>query len=301
MPSVKYYNRKFVREGKYNKNRIMNSILETPGITPHVIKRKIFEDKLSRPAIYSHLNELIKEKKIFKKGSGHYYPTDPNLVHVFKFSKHLERSIELIVDPLLFENQFNLWSNDSTSVTKLRRRVRGISISKDYFDTDFEDRNSEMKMLEFSTRIGALITYTLIESLRPLIRAKNSQSIREAKKRFASELIRRSLSIDKLSMLFLRFFSLPNTLFEGNDALTKYAFNEFAENFERIYPSLFQGLEEFWSDSVLNALRWNTTLAKENTDCIHMWKKFNLFKIDKPYYLCSQCGTSSTDPLQYHM
>lgn len=294
-------------KGEINKDIILKYIIEHPGESGGRIQKNLEingKPRFSRETIYVHIRELMQERKV-RKIKKLYYPTDADLTHIFKFSQHMKRALKLIIDQSLVDSSpddilYN-YSTDTTADKELRAMLCGITTSPNYVKTKFSATESDHKdIFEFVNRTGAYITYLLIESIRPLlIDAKNGSRKASKKDKFASKLVRNSIDIDAIVDLFFRYFDLPYLHYEtSNEKLDEKRFIELNKSFSQLYPHVYEGIEKYWSDSVLPATKFNTSLAKE-VECNHSWEEFQFYKIDQKYYLCRNCGISSLTRVKY--
>ena len=85
--------------------------------------------------------------------------------------------------------------------------------------------------------------------------------------------------------------------------LGKADFDSLSGVFKRVYPNIYEGLENFWVNSRKAQLDIHTTLARADESCDHKWDETFIYKYNKSLcYLCRNCHllvgspVNKTDP-----
>jgi len=220
-PTLKYDRRreKFIRKGEYNRERIFEFIARhRKGVSVKQIQDylKDIGNLVSRQTIYSHLDELIAEKKVFQnKAYGDYFLADWLLGDIHNFAHSMKGACEMMIETSLIDRsptdkvpgQHTIVPPGSFYI-EFFKSLAGISVSKQFCDTKF-DKNTlnEKYLFEFANRIGAFITYMLIESLRPV--ADNGSKISlDRKNELSSALLQKHLKLNPWSNAFIISFLL---------------------------------------------------------------------------------------------
>jgi hypothetical protein len=173
-----------IREGQANREKIFQIINEDgPVSVKHIRKRT----GLSRPQIYEHINQLVKDKRVYKNKQKKTWPTyvasDLDLGYVTTFAKEIKDALGFMSSPhLLYKHNNNKAKlpktylppsashmMDMSIYEDVCKRVAGISASKSISTGKItKDNINSMLLFEFANRIGAYITYLFIESMRPV-------------------------------------------------------------------------------------------------------------------------------------
>ena len=324
--------KKRIREGSENRNQIMDTIRknETIGITPGRLKNTT---NFSRQTIQAHLKILSLEGKIYKTKVGkerRYFPQNSLLndveLYAFSMADRLMAMIDRGFMPRL--EQFNflesipykqpLYQYPDIDFTQANpnpsahsyfiKAMSGMSPSEVYCKTKFADDNIiESNLFEFVNRVGAYIAYIFIESLRPV--SHNKAVTENAKKERTRYLIEKSIPIERL---FRRFCFLLGQLgiIDSNDfslipekdvteepyELSESSFEVLSDSFRRIYPRIYEALENFWFNSRTFHLKHNSFFAR-SSKCNHKWEKYNLYRIGS-CYICHKCRTLSDEKVR---
>jgi hypothetical protein len=192
----------------------------------------------------------------------------------------------------------------STNDEKFCKKVVGVSISPNLSESKFGGNESNEKCLfEFATRIGAFITYILIETMRPYDYnelAKDPNWKIRKRNILADKLTKRAID---LRFLFERFHSLlydtdqvsqrarysasEPWYFEAN----KIEFDKLMRTFSMVYPGIYEALEDYWQDK-----KWPSVHALDVVEryapqilegCKHNWRKIKIYKIEGDHYFCT--------------
>jgi hypothetical protein len=137
--------------------------------------------------------------------------------------------------------------------TEFFKSLAGISVSKQFSDTKF-DKNTlnEKYLFEFANRIGAFITYMLIESLRPV--ADNGSKTRlDRKNELSSALLQKAFEIKSMVKCFHNILSSFNPRLGSASAnidghtfyeLNKDDFDRLSIVFRNVFPGIYYALKK---------------------------------------------------------
>ena len=311
-PTLKYdrSREKFIREGEYNKERIFEFIARhRKGVSVKQIQDylKDIGNSISRQTIYSHLDELIAEKKVFQnKAYGDYFLSDWLLGDIHNFAQSMKDACEMMIETSLIDHsptdkvpgQHTIVPPGSFYI-EFFKSLAGISISKQFCDTKF-DKNTlnEKYLFEFANRIGAFITYMLIESLRPV--ANNGSKISlDRKNELSSALLQKVFEIESMVKCFHNILSSFNprlgSAFANIDGPTFYELNK--DDFDRlsivfrnVFPGIYHALEKKWNYDIKYGTDWleYREVPHQGSKCNHKWERTSIYKMGI-YYFCLKC------------
>lgn len=157
------------------KNRIVEYVSDLDrirGVYPHELAESL---GITRQYVHELLKELIRETKILKV-DGRYYATDRDLADITSFAKVMKMVSGLLISPDIIEaGSMEIRKIyparqlfDETFYKEFKKMVSGISVSDTLCKPKFtKDTLKEKYLYEFANRIGAFITYILIETMRP--------------------------------------------------------------------------------------------------------------------------------------
>jgi Fe2+ or Zn2+ uptake regulation protein len=299
---------KIIREGKYNKERIFEFIARhRKGVSVKQIHDylKNIGSAASRPTIYSHLDELIAEKKVFQnKAYGDYFLADWQLGDIHNFAQSMKDACEMMIETSLIDRSpTDKVPGQHTIVTpgsfhiEFFKSLAGISVSKQFCDTKF-DKNTlnEKYLFEFANRIGAFITYMLIETLRPV--ADNGSKTRlDRKKELSSALLQKAFEIKSIVKCFHNILSsfnprLGNTFANIGDPvlyeLNNDDFDRLSIAFRNVFPGIYQALEKKWNYDINYGTDWLEYKEDQGLKCNHKWERTFIYKMGI-YYFCIKC------------
>ena len=270
MPKVKikkYQKNKFLITtiGQENKQKVYDYILRNSrpnrGIYPREIVKNIdISPQPSRQTIHTHLRQLIKEKKIFKK-RGQYYPENWLLNAISLFAWDTREFVVKFIDPFFVENEYKTRKATTAPADLLAERASGISVSDKYCKARFSGPIDlkEKYLFEFVNRLGFFITYIFLESMRPRERKDISD---ETKQHMSRRMISESINLANLFQRFRLFVGhkalLNNVKIEDGLSLdsikksispvelNKSDFDTLVKAFRNLYPRLYDGIEESW-------------------------------------------------------
>jgi hypothetical protein len=77
--------------------------------------------------------------------------------------------------------------------------------------------------------------------------------------------------------------------------LVREDYNNISDTFRKVYPGIYQGLEEYWNEIsrlwLINTIKLQENLmGKKVVDCNHKWNPVHLFKLKGEYYHCRRCN-----------
>jgi hypothetical protein len=285
--------------GDSHKKKVYDLIANNPkGVYQHEI---IQHTKLSRQTVYTILKQLRNEKKV-QHQNRQYFVEDTILNSVLQFGMVMEEACGLIGDPRRFigsriekidlkkegyDHYFNRFSN----------RISGPSVSSKLCKAKFkQDELFEKYIFEFANRIGAFITYLLIESMRP---SQHNTIPGDKRSSLVPRLIDRSIRshnmYESFSVFFKDFFSGMQKAEEIHDYCNITECFEFREEyykkaiaaFKNIYPMIYDALENIWTDYIEDSLKISNP---KNRKCDHKWQDIMIYKFGRNKYLgCCKC------------
>jgi hypothetical protein len=319
----------FVREKIYNfiLEQGLRKGVKSGEISKHVLlERKPISSTtraerkpISRTTRALHLKELKQQRRIYYK-NGRYFPQDLTFGDMRNFANCMKNACEMMVNTTLInplsDEELPTSIPQDTTYVEFDKSVRGISVSPSLCKTNFgKDKLSEKYLFEFANRIGAYITYILIESLRPLgqfdILTATSEDDKLKRRAFlSSDLI--SMAINMKSIFEDCFFEIIRSFepslttlgpyFKPNKAqyfphfeLNKNDFDRLSETFRNVYPGIYKALEMKWKDEVdlkTNLVEYRQ--REEGLKCDHKWEETSLYKLGK-YYFCAKCHEFISD------
>ena len=207
---------------------------------------------LPNPPVYGILGELLSEHRIFRLSNVYFPEFDDD----FRFGDFLSKYINFFL-------------------TKIMEKKQAISI---LMDSPYNPRlvvkdPSDNPIFEFSNVIGALITYTLIETSSLYDNDREPAKIREL-----INLIFKGVIWENI------FYQFGNSF---RDTRHKKSFDRLSESLMNVYPRLYETLET-------NKIKFFKELMKYNPDknlyenCDHEWKERYMFKCGK-FEECVHC------------
>jgi hypothetical protein len=273
------------------------------------------------------LKDLVKQKKIYKE-KGHYFVNDPILLDVHNFARSMKGACEMMLKKSLIDaspedkvpGQHTIAGPGMFHI-HFFKALAGISPSKHFCDTKF-DKNAlnEKYLFEFANRIGAYITYLLIESMRPV--AGETDSITKEITRdingnrvsrrdmISSALVREGIEIKSIFKLFLNIFdsfipTLPNTTRIKNPTpkivhsdyyqLSRDHFDRLSKVFRNVYPGVYEALEKKWKYDVSSETDLLEYKEREGLiKCAHRWEETPIYKLGK-FHFCRKCYNFISD------
>jgi hypothetical protein len=277
------------------------------GVYPHYISESL---GITRQYVHELLKELIKETRVLKR-DGHYFVTDRDLADIIAFAKVMKMASGLLISPDLIEpgsteirkTPPTTQSFNETFYKEFKKIVSGISASSSLINPKFSKNTlNEKYLFEFANRIGAFITYILLETMRPYEYnepVKDTSSKTRKRNILADNLTRRAIDVrwlfevfhsmlhhtDQVSQTARSGFSEP-WFFEAK----KNEFDNLMKTFAKVYPGIYRGLEEYWrnmtfySTNALDAVeRYAPHVLK---GCYHQWQKIKIYKLDGNFYYC---------------
>jgi hypothetical protein len=277
------------------------------GVYPHHISESL---GITRQYVHELLKELIKETRILKR-NGHYFVTDRDLADTIAFAKVMKMVSGLLISPDLIEPGSKevrkiasaSQSFNETFYREFKKMVTGISVSDILCESKFtKNALNEKYLYEFANRIGAFITYILLETMRPYEYnepVKDTNSKIRKRNILADNLTRRAIDIRWL-------FEVFHSLLYHTDQVSQRArsgasepwffeakkneFDNLMKTFAKVYPGIYHSLEEYWrnetfySTNALDAVERYAPHLLE--DCNHQWQKIRIYKLEGDFYYC---------------
>ena len=259
--------------------------------------------KITRQTVTTHLRSLVRERKIYKINHS-YFNNDPSFGNILNFARHMKEASKTLFDP--FQIYFSHSSKTSRANPNvynqvglsLHKSIRGILdahstvISPEYCKTSFQDDEMYEKYLwELANRIGSYFMYIFVEVMRPVSEYNITGIKSHKKKELLATLISRALDIQ---MMFEKFCGCTLFNFSNRgDEFSNDIFKRITTAFKKLYPVVYDSLEQCWSDSINTSIDTQNTLAMENkaSNHNHKWEEFSIYKLkNKKYYVCRGCG-----------
>ena len=319
---------KIEREGKHNREKIYNFIFaeKKKGVKAGAI---INHTRLSDQAVHKHLKILSNENRIYKTKGRRYFPEITIQNSFASFAQIMTEGEHYLIDKELMESNpdcdlpYELGKYPKLKLHQkmkrdfpekfhtieellkapyikspeyLMRMVSGQVAAAKYCRTSFGPKESlERCLFEFANRIGAYITYILLQSLHPLPESKLSDSDRGE---LSKIMLQKAITVEDLFTLFrylmtqlgLTGCNLDSNNYEKLFQLSDNNFKTISKGLQNVYPNIYIGLENYCLHASWNNLALNT--ATLSTDCDHQWEKTQYFKYGSIYY-CGKCHKSS--------
>jgi hypothetical protein len=130
---------------------------------------------LSRTNTNIRLKDLVKQKKIYKQ-NGRYYVNDPILLDIYNFAHSMRETCGMMIQKSVIDassddkvpGQYTI-AAPGAFYREFFKSLSGICPSKHFCDIKFDKYAlNEKYIFEFGNRVGAYITYLLIEFMRPV-------------------------------------------------------------------------------------------------------------------------------------
>lgn len=286
---IEYRRRKenYLNEYRQEKKNIILEIIRIYGMRGGVSHKQLSKEVYLDPKnLGPYIKELIKEGLV-KKGAGlqgKYFPTED----AFK---------DQLLNAYLFANNFrkNILQKDLVITTDrkvkyvipLPSHCRDFTIYRHYFEPKFDERSElEHSLFEFSNKIGAFLTYFLIQIMdtnRTKLTSNRSNDFlqEEMVRKALSTIIPHVLSVFKDSV-YKSVGKYPLTLEDKVKNLEKrprYTFEidiikELRRSFVHIYP-----LMSFEFEKIDKRLSNELALFKEHLEYMHQkWKEQDVCK-----------------------
>jgi hypothetical protein len=292
--------------GETHEQKILDIIQNSSktGLFPHELNSKVAEKRiaLTRQGIHKICSRLMKGNLVYKK-NGKYFATNFEFGTMINFADHLAEAGRTIIDSGLIDA-----SDDTRAFVEGRympydnlcKNVLGISSSQKYCEAKFSDQEiNEKYLFEFANRVGALIAYTFMETMRPALAKYGENSFSEqTHNSLVPLMIERAMDLKGLYIDFCNLFNetgvidkIHNENHKSYFHLDEEHFAKLASAFKNIYPGIFQALEEYWKDSVLSNMDFTKRIAS-GAQCKHKWDSILLYKIGIVYH-CRLCGEYS--------
>jgi hypothetical protein len=296
--------------GETNEQKILEIIRKSSevGLYPHELNSTFAKKKngLTRQGVHKICRRLMDGGLIYKK-NGKYFATNFEFGTVMNFAAHLGEAGRTIIDAGLIDPSDdirNYMESGRTPYQNLCKKVLGISPSPKYCEAKFTGNDiNEKYLFEFANRVGALIAYTFIETMRPALAKYVADSTSEqTRDNLIPSIIKRVIDLEGLYIDFCKLFNetaLRDKIHDEHHKpyfqLDEAHFDKLASTFKNIYPGLFEALEGHWQDSVRQNMNFSRRVAASQR-CKHKWDSIPLYKIGKIYH-CRLCGQYSDTPI----
>jgi hypothetical protein len=287
--------------GKQNRVSIYDLLSEHPGQSPHQIKNAL---NITRQTVQTHLKELSQERKVYKRNHK-YFINDEILENIVIFARDMKQASATLFDPLQI---YESWSNSENSPTNLdeynaddlwlQKSIRSFLdnhvsvLSQKHCKTKFRsDEMYERYLFELANRIGAYLMYIFIEAMKPPSEYNTPSIGPEKKEELSRGLIARSIDVQ---MMFEKFcgsrilFGLAHHKHE----FTNDTFDKITGAFKKVYPVVYNALEQYWEDSINMSIKMENALISEEktSDHKHTWKEYSIYKLkNRKYLICRVC------------
>ncbi len=277
------------------------------GVYPHQVTESL---GITRQYVHELLRELIKETRVLK-AHGRYYATDRDLADIIAFASTMRMVSGLLISPDLIEPgtaeirkiPSSRRSFNDTFYQEFKKMVSGISVSDSLCKPRFsEDTINEKYLYEFANRIGAFITYILIETMRPF---EYNEPVKDANSKIrkrnilADNLTRRAVDIKWLFEVFHSLLYRTGHVSQRERGgisepwffeAKKNEFDNLMKTFSKVYPGIYEALEKYWPNemwSFTNALEAVERYAPQRLEgCNHKWRKIKIYKLEGDFYYC---------------
>ncbi len=238
---------------------IQSETIHRRGITEKEIRNRLNlqlnkGSELTKQDVYYHLRKASKNNQLFKDKMYYYltqsYVTDDDWSIFSEFLHECQRKNGL----------FDLMPNPSP--------------------ISWPGNSLEYVLMQFSQKLGAIITYILMESLRP---TKELMNIKE-RTRFFLNFINEAVSFADILVTFSS--SLPMNITAAHripPELQESALEELTIAYRNVYPHVYRMIEEGYK---------TYTTIEDLGDCMHQWRRIDIHKIGKRYE-CKKCKTIS--------
>jgi hypothetical protein len=180
---------------------------------------------------------------------------------------------------------------------------------------------NEKYIFEFANRIGAYITYLLIESMRPVAGETGDSITKEIttdsngnrvsrRDIVSSALLQEAIDIKSIFGSFLSIINsftsnLKNTISiksptSSIDHTNYYELNEndfdrLSMAFRNVYPGIYQALEKKWEYDAIYETDWLEYKEREGlVKCSHRWEETSIYKQGK-FHFCRKCYSFISD------
>jgi len=230
-------------------NTLFSSSVHREGMTANEIQAKL--EFLTVRSIFNILNELKAEDKVFKSEKK-YYIKDLFLDDGWSiFAEFLKN----------FQRQYRL------SKTPLRR----IYSHGHAFHDELEN-----EIFNFGNVIGALITYILVESLRP-----NERPTALDRYDILIKFLRDAVDMNSIFLQFVKILPQDST----NQLMIMGHNNKLLETIIDAYNHVYPGFSELLDDGFRKYISFDWSKSKS---CDHEWRKVKIHKIGERF-ACRKC------------
>jgi hypothetical protein len=313
MPTVKYVEEKILSPKQLRENtkeRIVAYLSEhVNGGKPHEIEKAL---EISRQYVHRLLLELIRERRVYKKNN-RYFNNDIALGNILNFARHMREASKTLFDPYqIYFSHISKASHTNPDVYNqvgLHKSIKVVLdahstvISPKYCKSTFQDNEMYEKYLwELANRIGSYFLYIFVEAMRPVSEYNIPDIKSDKKKELSITLIEKSLDIQ---MMFEKFCECDLFDFVNRDHdFSNDTFSRITDAFKKVYPVVYESLEQCWSDSINTSINTQAALAMENKTINHnhKWEEYSIYKLkDQKYFLCHGCGLIVNEKIKNHI
>ena len=333
--------------GDINRNVIYEYIINNPGkkftdIQKNVYIKKPGKNELlnpSRQSLNENLNILLTDGRIMKH-KRQYFARDVDDIAISRLAKTFKETLSFMFSPNLIDcapkddyKSRSLWISTPDLIQQNVRIIdnfyniaKGLTTSPKIFQKELEkledkkrfteEKSNERYLLEFSTRLGAYITFIFIKIMK--LRLVNESNVNLNKKSLLKDkkINRRKKVLPQffmekaidIKLLFHIFHALlyetkqiksnyenkydPNNIDSLFFDITDKEYNSLEETFRNVYPGLSEALEHYLNDRIKELTR-NIDMIKafgrtDHIDHKHDWQKMDL--ITRGYYVCMKCN-----------
>jgi hypothetical protein len=276
--------------GDVNRNLIYNIIAEhyPQGIYQHEIVGKT---GLSRQSVYTHLNELMEEQKIY--GSKNLYNIviqEGELLHFSRVIGQAGLALTGIPKYLAYFWDEDGIRHENPDIDFYKKIAKANSISSFCKPRFSKDEVIEKQLFDFASKIGSFLVYIFIEVMRPYEINKIKENDVYSKNRIGRDFLRHVATIECIFRRFQELLLDSGYIHRKSDSkysfyeLDREEFDKLSKAFAKVYPMIYQGLEEYWLDKI----NYFIEMSEKNIPCIHEWEYFHIYKLGK-YYKCHKC------------
>jgi hypothetical protein len=279
-----------------NKQKVLDFMAQyIEGVYPYQIKEEAgITPEPTRQTIHNYLNDLIDENKVYKnKSNGRYFVSDLDRGIAHRFSQSMNSACHVMLDKIYNNNNASrssgLAGNPDPSFLELSNAMSSDAVSKEYCRTRFDENSlNERYFFEFANRIGAYIIYIFIALIDMSIKEQMNVSGKQKQKQKKGNYPRRSVE-ELRSVLFHKSIDI-GSIFENFRGLLRFINNPNSkipidlEAFRRVYPGIYQGLQNEWHNEVKDHSNW------AGVYCDHKWEQLSIIMLQEKYYFCRKCS-----------
>jgi hypothetical protein len=308
------------------KNKIIEFLLQQKsgvGVSVNQILKGV-GDTIVRQTVHNHLRELISDR-IVRKRNHQYFLVDHDLHQRYWCGQTLSDGASVLIKPDLTGPGYpeSVMEDRSTDyVNNFSELVSEPLPSKEFCKLSFNKSDKyEEFFFDFANRIGAYVLFIFLESMRSSqfdnTKLELDLTKHNLRKKFLSmELIFRSINLEMFYDLFRERLKdiefnrmilnnskkkLPN--YPHEPRARKFNNSEYLEmedtdfkrlwkKYERIYPTLYHGLNMYWDEATAFVgldLEILESMFKGRSSCKHKWKEVKIYRKRGKYFECLKC------------